>query len=1128
MHTEVMLVLAAVAMAAPAGAQHTLVSDGAERAVEVWAAKGMMQSPVAICLDPWGNLYIAETDRAGVAVTDTRHIPHLNAVEEDLKFRSVEDRRAQIERWLAAGAFPPDHFTATEDRVRVLSDTDGDGKADGAKLFAGGFNDALDGIGAGVLWQNGVLYYTCIPHLWALPDADRNLEADARQSLASGFGVRWCFFGHDLHGLVPGPDGRIYFSMGDRGFNVTTKEGDRLIAPDQGGVFRCWPDGTGLELVHRGLRNPQELAFGELGDLFTGDNNCDSGDRARIVHIVEGGDSGWRQDVQSLEGDEYHEQNDIHRRTSRGPWNREFMWHTAADSSGPMRPAWALPPVEYMCAGPSGIALYPGTGESSAYDGCFFLADFRGGDSSVHAFRCEPDGASFHVKDHVDFFRGAATITDITWGYDGRLYMSDWGGGWSPNPNGVILTVTNTEVHADPEEAAAIAEVRSLVRGGFAGRTAVQLLKMLGHRDQRVRLGAQYEIAARGLAVDELLSIAGDANARIVTRAHAVWALGQIARTKPDLLPRMLKLLSDGDAEVRTQAARTIGDLRGIRGVEVSGEFQRLLTDASARVRLASAIGLARHGSADAVGPLLAMLTENDNADLTLRHGAAYALAGIGGRDPAALASAGAGGGLSAPARLGLVLALRIMEPERAADYLDDPDAAVAIESARAVYDLRLASGLPRLAALLDDELAADRAVEPLLRRAIEANVLLGTPECAERLGRFGLRGEVASRWRRLALERLLNWERPLKREGVWGNWADLPGRPAADARRAVEPVIGAIIMSSANDDDVIPVAYRLHARYALGLSEAGMVGRIADPALTEVERLAILDHLAATSGDAALLAGCASGLLSDPSAAGPIRRRAMDVLARTAPGEAVEPLRLAAGSGLTRDRQHAIAVLSEIGLREAQAAIASMAADLARGWADREVALDVYRAAMQLPEEHEARKRVETVGDQAPRPRGYATGLLASGGDAVKGRELFLTHPSAECIRCHTTEGPATETAPSLRGVGARLKREQLVESLSEPGKVIAAGFGQVSAMPVMTQFLKPEEMRDVVAYLASLDGSAGVSLRSQRAPRHEAEPEAAEAPSAWRLPRVAEAMLAMLAAGLAFIVWRSITRRA
>ena len=46
------------------------------------------------------------------------------------------------------------------------ADTDGDGVADTSSVFAGGFNDPLDGIGAGVLWLNNSLYYTCIPNLW--------------------------------------------------------------------------------------------------------------------------------------------------------------------------------------------------------------------------------------------------------------------------------------------------------------------------------------------------------------------------------------------------------------------------------------------------------------------------------------------------------------------------------------------------------------------------------------------------------------------------------------------------------------------------------------------------------------------------------------------------------------------------------------------------------------------------------------------------------------------------------------------------------------------------------------------------------------------------------------------------
>src|ERR1043165_6203328 len=79
-----------------------LLPDGQIRKVSAWASKGLTKNPVQICFDWNGNLYVAESDRAGNAVTDTRQLGHLNAVEDDLKFKSVEDRRAQIKSWIDA------------------------------------------------------------------------------------------------------------------------------------------------------------------------------------------------------------------------------------------------------------------------------------------------------------------------------------------------------------------------------------------------------------------------------------------------------------------------------------------------------------------------------------------------------------------------------------------------------------------------------------------------------------------------------------------------------------------------------------------------------------------------------------------------------------------------------------------------------------------------------------------------------------------------------------------------------------------------------------------------------------------------------------------------------------------
>ncbi|GMV26840.1 MAG: hypothetical protein AMXMBFR58_28710 [Phycisphaerae bacterium] len=1050
-------------LAGSAGAQH-FVKDGQARTLSTWAAKGLMQNPVAICFDPRGNMYVAETDRAGNAVADTRGLGHLNAVEEDLRFTSVEDRRAQIRRWVQAGAFPPDHFTRTEDRVRIVRDTDGDGVADSSSVFAGGFNDEVDGIGAGVLWHGDALYYTCIPNLWLLKPGPDPAVSESRASLSYGYGVRWCFYGHDLHGLTLGPDGRIYFSMGDRGYNLTTKEGGRIIGPDRGGVFRCWPDGSGLELFHQGLRNPQELAFNETGDLFTGDNNCDSGDSARVVHVTEGGDSGWRQDVQSLE--------------SRGPWNREAMWKRLSDVSGPARPAWSMPPIEHMCAGPSGLLLYPGTGESSKYDGCMFLVDFYGSGSTVHAFRPTAEGAGYKVTDHVEYYKGV-TITDIAWGYDGRLYMSDWGGGWEPNPNGSVYVVRNDSMHGDEAQATAIAEVREIFEAGFDGLGDGNLIELLGHRDQRVRLAAQYELAGRGPAGDDaasgaqapgryqdLLRIATSDSAPPVKRYHAIWCMGQMCRSVTGLASAILPLLRDPDPEIRVQALRTLGDLAST-GAHAgwSDAAMPLVENPEPRVAAAAAIALGKMKGAAAAGPLLALLDRAPLTDPALRDAAAYGLSLLGQGDHLTERALSMGPG----AQLGAVVALRKLQDPGVTAFLSSKDPAVAIEAARAVYDLRIEDGMPLLAEMLDRPIAETMSLEPFLRRAIEANVYLGTDECAGRLAAFASRADVDPQWRLLALQRVASWNKPLKREGVWGNWADYPGRSAEAQADAVARHIDAIAAAAGDSGPLAGLAQQLMATYSPSLTADQMLAQLADASKPNDYRRALLDRVA-TSDPGVLKQACETVLAQLPK--GSLRARAEELYVTAAPDDAVTYLLGALTSGEQADGQRATRLLGEMESPAARAALNDLAERLTTGMLSPSLALEVYDAAMKLPPDAPARRRAESLGRQGPRPLGFSDALLLAGGNPAAGREVVLHHTAAECVRCHIIKNIGGTAGPNLTDVSSRLTPEKIIESIVEPAKFVTPGYGSVSAMPQMTQILTPREVRDVVAYLRTLTG--------------------------------------------------------
>jgi putative heme-binding domain-containing protein len=98
----------------------------------------------------------------------------------------------------------------------------------------------------------------------------------------------------------------------------------------------------------------------------------------------------------------------------------------------------------------------------------------------------------------------------------------------------------------------------------------------------------------------------------------------------------------------------------------------------------------------------------------------------------------------------------------------------------------------------------------------------------------------------------------------------------------------------------------------------------------------------------------------------------------------------------------------------------------------------------------------------------------VLEGGSIDEGRDVAMYNSAVACLRCHAIAGVGGHAGPALDGVGSRLSTRQLLESIVEPQAVIAAGFATPSAMPPMAPLLSPREVRDLVAYLASLTSAS------------------------------------------------------
>ncbi len=305
-----------------------------------------------------------------------------------------DDGRLFVIEWMPGGG--------ANDRIRVLTDKDGDGKFDEAAVYMDGLE-----LPAGLLFWDGWTYLTLGHDVVRLKDADGDGKFETREAIVTGFGNDDSH--HRVSGLTMGPEGWIYITTGDSDARAKGSDGSTATVLRSGGVFRCKPDGSSLENVAFGMRNPfGNVAFDDEFHIFHTDNDNEGSagfTGCRILHVVEGGDYGWRlrEGARCCQPD-----------PDRATWN----------GGRPGRLGWV---AETGRGAPAGLCILNSAAFPPSTRNLLVYPDvFR---RSVRAYKLKPAGATYAVESEFELLgssEGVFRPDDAEVGPDGALYVLDW------------------------------------------------------------------------------------------------------------------------------------------------------------------------------------------------------------------------------------------------------------------------------------------------------------------------------------------------------------------------------------------------------------------------------------------------------------------------------------------------------------------------------------------------------------------------------------------------------------------------------------------------------------------------------------------------------------------------------
>ncbi|MCP4190781.1 MAG: c-type cytochrome [Planctomycetaceae bacterium] len=510
--------------------------------IEVVAAPPLVKYPMMACFDERGRLFVAETQG------------------KNLDKQALLEQRCRF--------------------IRMLEDTNQDGKFDKSTLFA----DQLV-MPEGAVWYRGSLYVLSSPYLWRFEDTDDDGVADVREKLLGYMD----FTGQaNQHGAYLGPNGRIYFSGGHLGYDLTSKDGKAVVKGRAAAVFSCRTDGTDVEVFGNGGINPVEVAFTAEGELFTTCPIFDSigGRHDALIHWVHGSTAGPK------------------------------------DYAPPVlkQTGYRLPAVRrWGQVAPSGLMRYRSQTFGPNYQNSFFATHFN--TATVVNVKLTRAGSTFQGTDQ-NFITSTSRDfhpTDVIEDADGSLLMIDTGG-W------FLISCPFSKI-AKPEIMGAIYRIKRQAANLPADPRGLQI-DWKASSNQLLTYLQDPRPVVRDRAIEALATRDQEAIHHLHTawkelstqqRRNAVWSLSRMESKTATAQIRLA--LSDPDHSVAQAAARSVGVLRDKQSVAA---LCQLLNGESWPLRRSAATALGRIGDASAIPHLLAAIALP--GDDHLRHALVYAL----------------------------------------------------------------------------------------------------------------------------------------------------------------------------------------------------------------------------------------------------------------------------------------------------------------------------------------------------------------------------------------------------------------------------------------------------------------------------------------------------------------------